>query len=159
MKLKLISTVKILFIVLITASCAKTGTIDGNWGAISPEGDYSELYFNDNQIRIFTEVGGIIAAQHFEIVNDSLKTNVLTYKMDWINPDSLILKSNTFMLNLTRIKKGFKLSDYTIESHRQKYTDSFYDRMYHIKGIKPDSIKSVSKTNPENEDETIYIKQ
>ena len=159
MKLRLISTVKILFIVLITALCAETGTIEGNWGAISPEGDYSELYFNDNQIRIFTEVGGIIAAQHFEIVNDSLKTNVLTYKMDWINPDSLILRSERFNLILKRIKKGYKLGDYTNESYRQKYTDSFYDRMYHIKGIKPNSIKSASKTNPKNEEETINIKQ
>jgi len=128
MKLKLTSVVKILFILFIS-SCAKTGTIDGNWGAISSEGDYSELYFSGNQIRIFTEVGGIIASQDFKIVNDSLQTNILTYKMDWIKPDSLILKSEGFILNLTRINKGFKLSDFTSDGYEQQYKNAFYSRM------------------------------
>ena len=159
MKLKLTSAVKILVILLIIASCTNGVTIDGDWGAISSEGDYAELYFNDNQIRIFTEVGGIIASQHFKIVNDTLQTNVLTYKMDWIKPDLLILKSEGFILNLKRIKKGFKLGDYTNESYRQKYSDSFHDRMNNTKGLVPDSIKSASKVNPKNEEETINIKQ
>ncbi len=157
MKPRLKITSIILFIILFISACSKTSNIEGNWKAVSSEGDYSELYFSGNKIRIYSEIAGIIGAQDYTLTKDSLKTNILTYKIKWVNPDSMILLSDVFTLNLKRINSGFKLSDFTKESLKQQYVDSFYKRMYKTKGINQNSIKHSSQEYPKIKEEIIEI--
>jgi hypothetical protein len=157
MKNNLQSVLFFLFTLFLFGSCSNNNSIHGNWSAISSQGDYSELYITNNKIRIFTEVGGIIPSQSYETSDDSLKTNILSYKINWIKSDSLILNTGTFHLNLKRIKEGFKLSDYTNKSQEEKYKDDFYKRMYNAKGKEPKSMKSTSNMYQEINEETIII--
>ncbi len=152
MKLRLNKIVVGIFILIIFNSCSQKHEFRGDWGAIDSYGSYSELCFSDSTIEIYDELAGSIASQTYSSKDDSLITNILSYRMNWINADSLNLVSDTFMLRMMRIKTGYKLSDYTDENDRATYTTAFYNRMdkWKKKELKPsDGMNSNHKTEEE----------
>ena len=157
MKPTITLTFNFIILCFLAFACARTAKIEGDWSATSSEGDYSELCFSNSKIRIYTENVGNIASQEFTLTKDSLKTNVLTYKINRVNPDSITLISDKYSLNLKRIISGFKLSDFTNEGFEQQYVESFNKRMSKTKGIQLDNIKGSSKKYPKVEEEIIEI--
>lgn len=155
----LIQKYKTLVLLFLLIACTNGQNIDGDWSVLSSEGDYSELLFGNEKMRIYSDIGGYIGFRNTSTKQDSLLTNSLNYKMNWVNKDSLILSSHLSTLYLARIKSGFKLSDFTNESLEQKFIDNFYDRMYLRKGINPDSIYSSAPNYPEVKEEIIEIKR
>lgn len=128
-----------IFLFIILLSCSKKYDFNGNWGIMDEMNYYSEMEIKMNSIRVYSEIAGYIPSLTYSIKGDSLFTNILNYKIIEINRDSIILDSEKSSLYLKRIKKGFKLSDFTNQDHEDKYRDSFYDRMYKRKGIKPET--------------------
>ncbi len=155
----LIQKYKVVVLLFLIIACNNGQKIEGNWSVIDSSDNYSELYFDNGQMRIFTEIAGSIGSQKYILKRDSLVTTNLNYKMNWINQDSLVLSSHHSILYLKRINSGFKLSDYTNENLEQKFTDSFYDRMYKRKGINSDSLNHSSLNFSEVEEEIIEIKR
>jgi hypothetical protein len=120
--------------VVFNLSCTNNYSIVGNWGSLDTTNHYSELYFVNNSIRIYTEAAGLIPSQTFKVHKDSLFTNIISYKKKWINPDSLILVSESTTMYLKRIHTGFKLSDYENESDSDSFSNAFFNRMNKRKG-------------------------
>ncbi len=116
----------VLFLIL---ACSNPKNIEGNWEALDNQNEYSEVYFEEGNMRIFTDIAGFIPNQKYTINEDSLVTNILSYHIKWINLDSVILSSNTTTFYLKRIKSGVKLSDYTDEQEEDVYRNDFYNRM------------------------------
>jgi len=158
MGLQLIKIVVGIFILIIFNSCSQKHELSGDWGAIDSYGSYSELYFSDSTIEIYDELAGTLASQTYSIKDDSLVTNILSYRIDWINPDSLLLLSDSFSLNLKRIKTGFKLSDYRNEKQEDSYIKSFYKR---LNTDKRNGVNQVEGTNANQkiEEEVIEIRK
>lgn len=153
-----IRLIAVLFFLAAFCSCTVNRTIRGDWGVLDPNGSYSELCFSDSAIEIYDELAGSIASQTYSIKDDSLVTNILGYRMKWINPDSLHLVSGSFILRLKRIKTGFKLSEYTSEKLEDTYIHSFYNRMHELKGT---GLNPAAKTNSNQkpEEETPEIRK
>lgn len=141
MELQLDKIIKIGMIVFLLLSCSNERNIKGDWCVIDSQGNYSELYFNDETVRIYTEVAGYIGMQSFKMGKDSLLINNLTYKKNWVNPDSLVLFSKHTTLYLGKIKSGFKLSEFSNESLEDSFRIIFYTRMYTRKSVKPKTKK------------------
>ena len=112
MELQINKFIGIGIILLFLCSCSKNRSIEGNWGAMDSDGNYFELYFEENNIRIYTDIAGAISSQTFYIKGDSLFTNISDYKIDQINSDSIVLSSKQVTFYLSRIETGFKLSDF-----------------------------------------------
>lgn len=141
-------------------ACSYSNKIEGNWGALDEKNNYSELFFETNDIRVYSEIGGIIPPLTYFIKGDSLLTNILNYKITMVNHDSLVLESEYSILYLKRINEGFRLSDFTNENLENTYTNNFYDRMYKRKGISPaENINSVDSFIPSVKEETIEIRR
>ena len=128
-----------IFIVFI--SCSQKKIILGDWGAIENGGTYSELFFSEDKIQIHDEIAGTLQFQTYRIEKDSLKTSVLKYKIVWVNNDSINLISDSFSLNLKRIKTGLKLSEYNNEKNEAAYLKSFFERMYKQKGLDSNPVE------------------
>jgi len=158
MGLQLIKIVVSIFILIIFNLCSQKHELRGDWGAIDSYGNYSELFFSDSTIEIYDELAGSIASQTYSCKDDSLFTNILSYQMEWIKPDSLNLVSNSFSLKLKRIKKGFKLSEYNNEKQEDSYINSFYKRLKAQKGIGLNQVEETN-SNQKIEEEVIEIRK
>lgn len=158
MELRLNKIVIGIFILIIYSSCYQKNEIKGDWGAIDSYGSYSELCFSDSTIEIYDELAGSIASQSYFSKNDSLFTNIIRYRMKWINPESLKLVTDSFTLKLKRIKTGFKLSEYNNEKQEDSYIHSFNKRMNKQKGIGFNSVKGTN-SNQKIEEERIEIQK
>lgn len=122
------------------------------------QGEYAELYFSGELIRIYSETAGSINPQKCRIVSDSLYTSVLNYKIRWVNPDSLILDAGITTLFLKRIDKGFRLSQFNEEKMEETYRNAFYGRLLKRKELKEQLPAGKSMVDTMKE-ETILIKQ
>ena len=145
MELQLKIRLGLMLIIILLASCQGKNDIEGNWGAIDCQKAYAELFIKDGRIKIFHEATGFINPQTYTIKDDSLITNVLSYKIEFITPDSLNLTSGTFSLYLKRLNEGFLLSDLTGDKE-QEFTEKFRNRMFKRKGINPDSLFNSKET-------------
>lgn len=158
MELQLKNTLQFVLLVVVL-SCSKINNVEGNWGALDEKNNYSELFFETEYIRVYSEIGGIISPLTYFVENDSLFTNILNYKIIKLNRDSLILESESTILNLKRIKKGFKLSDYTNENLEDKFKDAFYIRMFNRKGLEPKNRLEMDFIPHSIKEETFEIKR
>mgnify|MGYP000722409596 CR=1 FL=1 len=122
-------------ILLISFSCSLSPSFNGDWSAMDEMNNYSELNIGKKQIRIYSEIGGMISPQIYFVHGDSLFTNILNYRMDWITKDSLVLKSDKQTFYLKRINKGFKLGQFSGEKDENDYLNSFYRRMNEFKKV------------------------
>ncbi len=156
MELQLDKIIKTGMIVFLLLSCTNERNIKGDWGVVDTEGNYSELYFQDETVRIYTEVAGYIGMQSFKMGKDSLLINNLIYKTNWINPDSLVLACKHITLYLRKINLGFKLSEFSNESLEDSFRIIFYNRMYTRKSGKPQAKKR-HNAFPEFKEEIIEI--
>jgi hypothetical protein len=162
MRLQSIQLITLGIIFLTFCFCSGNKKITGDWEVIDSDGYYAEFYFSAEKIRIYHEVAGTLPNLDFIIKNDTLNTNILNYKINVINPDSLVLTANSETMYLKRIKTGFKLSDFDNETKQENYTADFYKRMENRKGIqvKQNSINTDEKMEeqvidiqkPQNED-------
>ena len=118
-------------LVLVSAfySCSDKNSIEGDWGAIDRNGNYSELYIAQNQIHIYDEAGGQISPQNYYLTKDSLCTMVLQYRMKWVNQNSVELSSKLFSLQLMRITHGVRLSRSLDKLDENGFLKDFYKRM------------------------------
>jgi len=134
--------------------CSYTDTINGNWEALDTNSNYSELYFSKGEIKIYDEVARQISPQNYFIQKDSLITTGLRYKMIWLSKDFLKLTSDSFSINLRRIKHGVTLSN---KKSMDLYLRSFYKRKEHQKGI--DLNLNQSNQYEETKEEILEIKK
>jgi len=118
-----------LFFLIILSSCRKNQNLLGDWEARDSSTTYAEFAIYDNHIQIYSKLAGILFPWDYSIVNDSLHTPNLNYKIDWIKKDSLVLRNENFVIQLRRINGGACLSE--VEGppeNNQKFMDSFYGR-------------------------------
>ncbi len=149
-----LSIIILLIINGIFLNCSDKKTVSGNWGAIDSDGDYAEFYFSSGKMKIYHEIAGALSAQNYAVKNDSLLTNVFHYKIEKVNPDSLVLTADSVTMYLKRITTGNKLSDFNDDKNREIYTTAFYNRMKLRKGKIPENyIDSI----PQIEEEIIEI--
>ncbi len=145
-------------VLTLIVGCSNINKLDGDWSVIDKDSNYSEICFDENRIRIYTDIVGYIGSQSFVIEEDSLITNIIAYKFELVNKDSIILTSSNSRLHLKKIKYGFKLSEYNSENLEDSFHTSFYNRMYKLKGYNPKN-ESKSDSLPTIKEEIIEIKR
>jgi len=123
------SRILIYLLLLFFTSCSQKPTLSGDWEARDSSGSYAEFAVFENFIQIYTDVAGQIPSWNYEIVDDSLHTSNLNYKIDWIKKDSLVLRNPKFTIELRRINSGVCLSEVEGQPENyQPFIDSFYER-------------------------------
>ena len=133
-----------LFSLIKLSGCSNKG-VEGDWMTLDSGDYYAEFYFSDDKIHIYHELTGIISPVKYELINDSLKSGIGNFLIEWVNPDSLLMisdddpwiisdyaepKDDKYIIILKRIGEGHKLSyELNAPGIDQIYIDSFYNRM------------------------------
>ncbi len=99
----------LLFTVIGFVSCLNPGNeqqnrLSGTWSFLDDEQNYVEMYLDKEYISFFHEKDGNFEGNmEFEIRNDSLFFNNMSYAIEYTNDCTVILRNNKYHLTLHRI--------------------------------------------------------